>query len=61
MEHNKLKPCPLCKSKKITMYRTVYPMRFKAWHLECANCHYCGKRAVFPSTARIKWNRRANE
>jgi hypothetical protein len=59
MEHNELKPCPSCGGNKITMFRTVYPKRFKKWHLECDKCHYCGKRAVFAFTAKTAWNRRA--
>lgn len=61
MEHNELKPCPLCCGKKITMFCTVYPKRFKKWHLECDSCHYCGKRAIFAFTAKRVWNRRAND
>ena len=55
----KMKPCPNCGSspKKISVFKTVAPKKFKKWHLECDKCHYCGKRAVFRFTAEIKWNK----
>ena len=52
-----IKPCPNCGRKKISVFKTVVPKKFKKWHLECDHCHYCGKRAVFRFTAEIKWNK----
>lgn len=52
----RIKPCPNCGRKKISAYKTCFPKVLRKWHLECAHCHYCGKRAVFRFTAEMKWN-----
>ena len=51
----KPKRCPYCRGERIWMAcsLTNHAWRF---HLECAECHWCGRMAMTKKGAVIKWN-----
>lgn len=51
------KPCPLCSGTKLETWRTIIPSPPRRYQIECASCHYCGKKALTRWGAVWKWNR----
>ena len=53
----KLKSCPHCGY--LGFKHTWKAHRYghiPTYHVECPNCHYCGKSYPLPSLAKIQWN-----
>ena len=40
------KPCPLCGEATLKTWRTIIPSTPLRYQIECASCHYCGKKAL---------------
>lgn len=51
------KPCPLCGEATLETWRTIIPSTPLRYQIECASCHYCGKKALTKWGAIWKWNR----
>lgn len=56
---SELKPCPFCKSTKLTVWHISYPKSHK-YFVECNMCHWCGETKLFKWRAKRAWNRRAD-
>lgn len=54
-----LKPCPNCKSKKLTVWHISYP-RSRKFFVECDECYWCGETKLFKFRAIRAWNKEAN-
>lgn len=55
---DKLKPCPNCKSKKLSVWR-ISPPRGRWFHVECDECYWCGETKLFKFRAIRAWNKEA--
>jgi len=51
----KLKPCPFCESKDITMYKVAKVV----WICQCEDCYASTRSSVCKALAMRHWNRRA--
>lgn len=40
------KPCPFCGETTLETWRTIIPSPPRRYQIECASCHYCGKKAL---------------
>lgn len=56
-KQNNLKPCPNCKANNIKKVHSLSSYLPWWWHIECFDCHWCGKTKLFLRRAIKSWNK----
>lgn len=52
-----IKPCPYCGSTNIKKAHSLSKRLPWWWHIECWDCHWCGKQKLFLFRAIKSWNK----
>ena len=56
-----IKPCPNCGCKHIWKSHSASSLLPWWWHMECAECHWCGKTKLFLFRAIRSWNKESKK